>query len=185
MSQQPFQAWQSQQWNYQEEPMQQQQHQHHHTLLNPAASTTHQPMQQEYMYDSNQYLLYQDLLMNSQNELEAGQQSRQDQSLLSLSQLTTDMFTSSGLPTYFISQLTNEQQMPTYVDNSILPELQPNGALFPQQNLFTFHQQHQQQWLSQFQYAGQHEEQKPNEVIMPMQSEHELSRQNSVQDMLG
>ncbi|CAG8659343.1 8125_t:CDS:1, partial [Paraglomus brasilianum] len=34
-------------------------------------------------------------------------------------------------------------------------------------------------------FPGQRGEQKPNEVIMPMQSEHELSRQNSVQDMLG
>ncbi|CAG8626340.1 7275_t:CDS:2, partial [Paraglomus brasilianum] len=65
------------------------------------------------------------------------------------------MFISGGLPMYSILQSTSEQQMPTYIGNSIQ---QPNGAPFPQQNLFT------------------------NEVIMPM---HRLSRQNSVQDMLG
>ncbi|CAG8505334.1 3522_t:CDS:2 [Paraglomus occultum] len=182
MSQRPFQAWQSQPWSYQqeEETMQEQQHQQQrHTLLNPSASITYQPMRPEYMGDSTHYL-YQDLL-NSQKEMEWRRQFPQDQSLLSLSQSPTDinMLTSSGLPTYFIPQMTNKQQTPTYIDNSIQ---QPNGTLFPQQNLFTLQQPHQQRWLS---HLGQHEEQKPNETTMPMQSDHKLSRQNSVQDMVG
>src|SRR6185437_12264369 len=76
---------------------------------------------------------------------------------------------------------------PEYVQLPTGSIQQPSDALLPQQNLFTLqqYQQYQQQWLSQFQYSGQHEEQRPNEVIMPMQSDHELSQQNSVQDMLG
>ncbi|CAG8593418.1 6273_t:CDS:2 [Paraglomus brasilianum] len=147
---------------------------------------------EEYIDVSDWFLLDQCLPTNSQNGLQAGPQSRQDQSSLSPLQLPTDMFTSGGLPTYSISQLTSEQQMLTYIGDSILSEYeqfdltgsiqQPNGAPYPQQNLFMHQQQHQQQWLSQYQYSGQHEGQKPNEVIMPM---HELSRQNSIQDMLG
>ncbi|CAG8533612.1 10002_t:CDS:2 [Paraglomus brasilianum] len=139
MSQQPFQAWQSQQGNYYREESVQQQH---------PASTTYQPMPQEYIEGSNQYLLYQDLT-NSQNRLQAGPQSRQDQSSLSLSQLPIGSI---------------QQQ---------------NGALFPQRNPPTHRQQRQQRWLSQYPYSRQ------LEVQTPKQSEHQLDRQNSVQDMVG
>ena len=139
MSQEPFQTWQSQPWNYESA-----QQQHRHTL-NPTASTT----DRAYYWDGSKYVYYQDL--------QAGLQSRQDQSLLSRSQLPTDML-----------QSTNGQQMPTYIGNSIQ---QPNVTPFSQQNLLTH--QHQQQWLSQYQYSEQ-----------PTQSEHELVQQNSVQDML-
>src|SRR5437762_3503227 len=114
MSQQPFQTWQSQPWNYQQQEQQQQQQeqqqqqqeqqqqqQQQHTLLNP-------PMQQEYIDVSNQYLL------------QAGQLPQQYQSSLNLSQLPTDVFTFDGLPTYSILQLTNEQQTPAYIDDSNL-----------------------------------------------------------------
>src|SRR6185312_6443729 len=150
MSQQPFQTWQFQPWNYQQqaESVQQQQHQQqHHILLNLAVPTTHQPMQQDYMA---QYL-NQDFLTNSQNELQAGRLPQQYQSSLSFSQLLADMFTSGGLPAYSISRSTNKQQILAYRD-----EQQPNNILFSRQNLFT----HQQQHL----YSRQHEVQTPMQL---------------------
>ena len=192
MSQQPFQTWQSQLWNYQqqEESVQQQQYQQQqrHTLLNPAASTTYQPMQLENIDGSNQYLLYQDFYMtNSQNQLQAGPQSRQDQSSLSLSQLPTDVFTFGGLPTYSISQLTNEQQTPVYIDGSNLAmhEQLVTGSIQQQNDtlstLLTHRQQRQQRWLSQYPYSTQREVQTPNELFTPMQSEHQLDQHGIVQ----
>src|SRR6185369_9414923 len=105
MSQQPFQTWQSQLWNHQQQEesvQQEQQHQqrYRNTLTYPASSTTYQqPTQQEYIDGSNQYLLYQDFLTNSQNELQAGQLPQQYQTSLNLSQLPTDLFTFDGLAT--------------------------------------------------------------------------------------
>ncbi|CAG8588071.1 7739_t:CDS:2, partial [Paraglomus brasilianum] len=185
MSQQPFQPWL---WNYQqqEELVQQQQQQHRH----PAASTTYQPMQLEYIDGSNQpsHLLYQDFyLANPQNELQAGPQSRQDQPSLSLSQLPTDVFTFGGLPTYSISQLTNEQQTPVYTDGSNLSmhEQLITGSIQQQNDtlstLLTHRQQRQQRWLSQYPYSRQLEVQTPNELFTPMQSEHQLDQHGIVQ----
>ncbi|CAG8533568.1 10000_t:CDS:2 [Paraglomus brasilianum] len=126
--------------------------------------------QQEYVDGSNQSLLYQ-----SQNELQAGQLPL---SSFNLSQLpNTDV---GGLPTYSISQLTNQQQ----VDDSnmvVYEQLvtgsiqQQNNTLSARQNLLTHRQQRQQQWLSQYPYSRQREVRTPNE--------YQLDRQNSVQDM--
>ncbi|CAG8651391.1 8712_t:CDS:2, partial [Paraglomus brasilianum] len=147
-------------------------------------------MQLEYIDGSNQpsHLLYQDFyLANSQNELQAGPQFRQDQSPLSLSQLPTDVFTFGGLPTYSISQLTNEQQTPVYIDGSNLSmHEQPVTGSIQQQNdtlstLLTHRQQRQQRWLSQYPYSRQREIQTPNELFTPMQSEHQLDRHGIVQ----
>jgi len=166
--------------------VQQQQHeqQHYHTLLNP-------PMQQEYVDVSNQYLLHP---ADSQNELQTGQLPPQYQLSLNLSQLPADMFTFSGLPTYSISQLTNQQQVQAHAEDSNLVVhgqqvtasiQQQNDVLSTRQNLFTHRQQRQQQWLSHYPYLRQREVQTPNELFMsPIQSEHQLDRQNSVQDML-
>ncbi|CAG8632565.1 6168_t:CDS:2, partial [Paraglomus brasilianum] len=136
---------------------------------------------------SNQYLLYQDFyLTNSQNELQAGPQFRQDQSSLSLSQLPTDVFTFGGLPTYSISQLTNEQQTPVYIDGSNLAmhEQLVTGSIQQQNDtlstLLTHRQQRQQRWLSQYPYSRQREVQTPNELFTPMQSEHQLDRHGGV-----
>src|SRR5437764_879371 len=155
MSQEHFQAWQSQPWNYESAQQQQQHQQQQRHTLNPAASTTGR----EYYWDGSKYVYYQDL--------QAGLQSRQGQPLLSSSRLSTDIFTSGDLPTHSTLQSTNGQQMPTYIYNSIQ---QPNVTSLPQQNLFTH--QHQQQWVSQYQYSEQ-----------PTHPEHALPRQNSVQDM--
>src|SRR4051794_17426063 len=118
MSQQPFQTWQGQLWNHQqqEESVQQQQHQqrYRNTLTYPASSTTYQQPTQ-HIDSSNQYLLYQDFLTNSQNELQAGQLPQQYQSSLNLSQLPTNSFTFDGLATYSISPLTNQQQSQTNI----------------------------------------------------------------------
>ncbi|CAG8555333.1 1419_t:CDS:2, partial [Paraglomus occultum] len=148
MSQQP-----SQSWNYQQYEESGQRQQQRHT----ASSVT----DQAYYWDGSKYVYYQNL--------QAGLQFRQGQSLLNHSRLPTGMFTSGGLPTDSISQSTNVPQMPTYIGN---PSQQPSDVLLPQQNLFTQQQQYQQQSLSQ--YSRQ-----------PTQSQRELVRQNSVQNMVG
>ncbi|CAG8647833.1 8829_t:CDS:2, partial [Paraglomus brasilianum] len=135
--QQPFQAWQSQPWNYQQHKESAQQQQHH--ALNPAASTT----DRAYYWDGSKCVYYQDLRP----------QSRQDQ-------LPTNVFTFG-------------------VTGSIQ---QQNDSL---STLFTHRQPRQQQWLSQHPYSRQREVRTPNELFTPMQSEHQLDRQNSVQDILG
>ncbi|CAG8596982.1 5907_t:CDS:2 [Paraglomus brasilianum] len=139
-------------------------------LLNAAASITYQPMQQEYVDSSS---LYGDVLINSQQYYQLS---------LNPSQLPTNVyvFTSGDLPTYPILQSTNEQQMAAYIDNSIQ---QQNDTLSTRQNLLTHRQQ---RWLSQHPYSRQREVQTPNKFFTPpMQSEHQLDRQNSVQNMLG
>ncbi|CAG8664843.1 9481_t:CDS:1, partial [Paraglomus brasilianum] len=105
---------------------------------------------QEYIDVSNQYLL------------PAGPQSRQDQSSLGFSQLPTDVFTFGGLPTYSISQLTNEQRTPGYnIDGSNLAvhEQLVTGSIQQQNNslstLITHRQPRQQQWLSQHPHSRQ------------------------------
>ena len=72
MSQQPSQR----------QEQQQQLRQYCYTLIYPASSITYQPMQQEYVDGSNQYLLYQDFPTNSQNELQTGQLPQQYNYLL-------------------------------------------------------------------------------------------------------
>ncbi|CAG8660854.1 51_t:CDS:2, partial [Paraglomus brasilianum] len=143
-------------------------------------------MQQEYIDVSNQYLL------------QAGQLSQQYQSSLNFSQLPTF----DGLPTYSILQLTNEQQMPAYIDDSNLAVheqlitgsiQQQSDTLSTRQNQLTHRQQRQQRWLPQYPYSRQHEVQTSNELLtlpnglftLPMQSEHQLDRQNTVQGMHG
>ena len=190
MSQQPFQTWQGQLWNHQQQEesvQQQQQHQQRYRILltYPASFTTYQqPTQQEYIDGSNQYLLYQDFLTNSQNELQAGQLPQQYQSSLNLSQLPTDSFTFDGLATYPISPLTNQQQSQTdiYEQLGTASIQQQNDAPSTRQNVPMYRQQRQRQWLSQYPYSRQHEVQTPNELFTPMQSEHQFDRQNSVQD---
>ncbi|CAG8455896.1 3863_t:CDS:2, partial [Paraglomus occultum] len=178
MSQQPFQTWQS---HYKQRQESAQQQQHRHTV-NPATSTT----DRAYYWDGSKYVYYKDL--------QAGSQPRQDQSSLSHSQTT--MFTAvNGLPTYSSSQLANQQQSQTYIDDSNLAvhqhlltnsiQQQNDSALSARQGLITHREQHQQQWLSQYPYSRHREVQTPSELITPMQSEHQLDRQNSVQDMLG
>ncbi|CAG8477315.1 5382_t:CDS:2 [Paraglomus brasilianum] len=121
-------------------------------------------MQQEYMNGPNQ-----DLLTNSQNGLQAGPQSQQDQ-------LPTGVFTSSGLPTYVILQPTDEGLfLRKYDQFSPTGSIQqPDDALFPQHP--------QQQWLSQYPHARQRTIQTPKELFTPpTQSEHQSDRQNLVQ----
>jgi len=95
------------------------------------------------------------LLNGLQNVFQARKQSRKDQSSLSLSQSPTDMFTDGG-----------PQQI---LVDSVLPDYEQllTGTI-QQPNL-----------------NGAFQQQKPNGVVMPMQSEHELSRQNSVQNICG
>ena len=99
MSQQPF---QNQAWNQhqQDESMQQQQQQQRQQQQRRYGFKPYQPMRRP---------LYRDVLTNSQHELQTGQQSQQYQS--SLSHLQSP----DSLPTYPISQLTNEQQTQVYI----------------------------------------------------------------------
>src|SRR6185312_11535028 len=126
MSQQPFQTWSWPQ--QQEESVQQQQQQQQHDRA--------------YYWDGSKYVYYQDL--------QAGTQSRQGQSSPSPSQLPTNVFTLGGLPTHSISQLTNEQQTPVYIDGSNLAmhEQLVTGSIQQQSGtpstLLTHRQQRQQ-----------------------------------------
>ncbi|CAG8480855.1 11180_t:CDS:2 [Paraglomus occultum] len=125
-------------------------------------------MQPEYIDGST---LYQDFLTDSQTELQTGQ-------------LPTDMFTFGGLPTYPISQLTNQQQSQPYIDDSnlIVHEHlltnsigQQNDSPYTRQSLLTHRHQRQQQWLSQYPYSRQ----RANELFTPtMRSDHRLDPQN-------
>ncbi|CAG8575266.1 1880_t:CDS:2, partial [Paraglomus brasilianum] len=151
--------------------------------VHPTSTVTSPPSSPPRTKRSSDYVYYQDL--------QAGLQSR---SSLSLSQLPTNVFTFGGLPTYSISQLTNEQQTPVYIDGSNLAMherlvtgsiQQQNDTLSTRQNLLT-HQQQRQRWLSQYPYSRQREIQTSSELFTPpMQSEHQVDRQNSVQDMHG
>ncbi|CAG8632380.1 1277_t:CDS:2 [Paraglomus brasilianum] len=130
------QAWQSQPWNHrqQEESVQHQLPQQHTNRQIAVRYPASQPIHQEYISGLNQRLSFTDFLNDSQDVLQTGQQ------------LSTVMFTSSGRPTYFISQLAHQQQTPpVYIYDSNLTvnerlpsSIQPpnvNGGLFSQQNL--------------------------------------------------
>ncbi|CAG8591985.1 7923_t:CDS:2 [Paraglomus occultum] len=85
------------------------------TAVSASLHFAYQSMQQEYVDGSNQYFLYQDFPNDSQNGL---QLTRQYQSS---SQLSTDVIIFGSLPTYSISQVTNQQQARAYIDDSNLP----------------------------------------------------------------
>ncbi|CAG8627299.1 5053_t:CDS:2, partial [Paraglomus brasilianum] len=121
-----------------------------------------------------------------QEELVQQQQEQLQQSSLNLSQLPADVLffgdpsTSDGPPYIDDSNRAVHEQL---VTGSIQ---QQNDTLSTRQNLLTHRQQRQQRWLSQYPYSRQREVQTPNKSFTPpTQSEHQLDRQNSVQDMLG